>query len=106
MLHPIPADRPTIKSILEHDFIVSGYMPKRLPPSALTVVPRLTEQQMSFSTTSRRPVEREPPPLKEADKNTLGIPKQTNGDSEGPVAIRPRPTIRKSLQPVCFISQK
>ena len=55
MLHPAPTERPVIETILSSDFITVGYMPKRLPPSALTVVPRLTAEQMSFST-SRRPL--------------------------------------------------
>ena len=56
MLHPVPVERPSIETILSSDFITVGYMPKRLPPSALTVVPRLTAEQMSFSTTTRRPL--------------------------------------------------
>ena len=55
MLHPVPIERPSIEAIVTSDFITVGYMPKRLPPSALTVVPHLTAEQMSFST-SRRPL--------------------------------------------------
>ena len=41
--------------ISRHEFITKGYMPKRLPTTALTVQPRLTAEQMSFSNT-RKPL--------------------------------------------------
>jgi len=55
MLHPEPNKRPLIDDVLRHEFIVKGYMPKRLPTTALTVQPRLTAEQMSFSNT-RKPL--------------------------------------------------
>ncbi|CBY08321.1 unnamed protein product [Oikopleura dioica] len=55
MLSSMPERRPKIDQILEHDFIKVGYMPKRLPSSALSCPPRLTEEQMSFSVT-RQPM--------------------------------------------------
>jgi len=55
MLHPTPEKRPVIGHVLQHEFLITGYMPKRLPSSALTVQPRLTPEQMSFSNT-RRPL--------------------------------------------------
>ena len=96
MLHPDPNKRPLVKHILEHDFIKVGYMPNRLPTSTLTVAPRLTAEQMSFSTT-RRPlveVQRESP-TKDQNQNPTST---KNDDNE--VALKPRPTFRQSLAPV------
>ena len=96
MLHPDPNKRPLVKHILEHDFIKVGYMPNRLPTSTLTVAPRLTAEQMSFSTT-RRPlveVQRESP-TKDHNQNPTSSHKDDNE-----VALKPRPTFRQSLAPV------
>jgi len=53
-----PERRPKVNDIINHDFIKIGYIPRHLPVSALTMQPKLTEAQMSFSTT-RKPSHRE-----------------------------------------------
>lgn len=76
-----PDRRPKVNQILNHDFIKIGYIPRHLPVSALTMQPKLTEQQMSFSTT------RQPNPYKNEFKENVG--------EENFV----RPIFRKSLAP-------
>lgn len=40
MLKPIPSERPTVKCLMEMDFLKNGYCPKELPHSCLVVPPR------------------------------------------------------------------
>ncbi|VDP15230.1 unnamed protein product [Soboliphyme baturini] len=41
LLQPGPHNRPTIKELLSFEFFVSGFTPTRLPPSCLTMAPKL-----------------------------------------------------------------
>ena len=82
MLKNNPKTRITATDMLEHEFLTEGYLPKRLPSSALTVRPNFTERQMTFNTTKK--------PLIAVDN----IPEN---EEQGFA----RPTIRKSLMPVC-----
>ncbi|XP_055088521.1 serine/threonine-protein kinase PLK1 isoform X1 [Periophthalmus magnuspinnatus] len=42
MLHADPSQRPTVTELLTDDFMVSGYVPQRLPTTCLTVPPRFS----------------------------------------------------------------
>ncbi|XP_020773077.2 LOW QUALITY PROTEIN: serine/threonine-protein kinase PLK1 [Boleophthalmus pectinirostris] len=42
MLHADPSQRPTVTELLTDDFMVSGYLPMRLPTTCLTVPPRFS----------------------------------------------------------------
>lgn len=67
--------------MLDHEFLTEGYLPKRLPSSALTVRPHFTERQMTFNTTKK--------PL-------IAVDNLPENEEQGYA----RPTIRKSLMPV------
>lgn len=81
ILQSNPERRPKVNDILKHDFIKIGYIPRHLPVSALTMQPKLTDAQMSFSTTRR--------PLNMKDDN------EKQQTEENLV----RPIFRKSLAP-------
>lgn len=80
MLKNNPKTRITATEMLEHEFLTEGYLPKRLPSSALTVRPHFTERQMTFNTTKK--------PL-------IAVDNLPENEEQGYA----RPTIRKSLMP-------
>jgi polo-like kinase 1 len=43
-----PSQRPTIKEILQDDFMTMGYLPPRLPVSCLTMAPKFDRPNMSM----------------------------------------------------------
>lgn len=53
MLQPEPSKRPTVRQLLEMEFMVNGYCPKELPASCLTMQPRF-DNLMEMS--SRKPL--------------------------------------------------
>jgi polo-like kinase 1 len=80
-----PQSRPNIRQVLEHDFFQRGYMPPRLPSSALSTTPLLTEEQMTFTATT------------DVWEKDLGPADEPDSDY-----FCPRPVIRKSLTPVRY----
>lgn len=53
MLHADPGQRPTVAELLTDDFFSSGYVPRRLPTTCLTVAPRFS---IAPSSVERRPL--------------------------------------------------
>lgn len=56
MLQYEPKNRPCISEIMKSDFFTSGYMPKRLPPSCLTMAPRFDSINYRESISNRKPL--------------------------------------------------
>lgn len=56
MLQYDPRKRPNVSDIMKSDFFVTGYMPKKLPPSCLTMAPRFDSINYRESISNRRPL--------------------------------------------------
>ncbi|VVC32226.1 Protein kinase, ATP binding site,Protein kinase domain,Serine/threonine-protein kinase, active site,POLO [Cinara cedri] len=56
MLQYDPKNRPNVSDIMKSDFFVTGYMPKKLPPSCLTMAPRFDSINYRESISNRRPL--------------------------------------------------
>lgn len=56
MLQYDPKNRPNVSDIMKSDFFVTGYMPKKLPASCLTMAPRFDSIHYRESISNRRPL--------------------------------------------------
>ncbi|XP_060840506.1 serine/threonine-protein kinase PLK1-like [Rhopalosiphum padi] len=56
MLQFDPKKRPLVSEIMKADFFTTGYMPKKLPPSCLTMAPRFDSIKYRESISNRRPL--------------------------------------------------
>jgi len=56
MLQCDPKKRPHVSEIMKADFFTTGYMPKKLPPSCLTMAPRFDSINYRESISNRRPL--------------------------------------------------
>lgn len=56
MLQYDPKNRPCISEIMKSDFFTFGYMPKKLPPSCLTMAPRFDSINYRESISNRKPL--------------------------------------------------
>ncbi|XP_050528364.1 serine/threonine-protein kinase polo-like [Daktulosphaira vitifoliae] len=56
MLQYDPKKRPTVSDIMKADFFITGYMPKKLPPSCLTMAPRFDSINYRESISNRKPL--------------------------------------------------
>ncbi|XP_050442073.1 serine/threonine-protein kinase PLK1-like [Adelges cooleyi] len=56
MLQYDPKKRPTVSDIMKSDFFTTGYMPKKLPPSCLTMAPRFDSINYRESISNRKPL--------------------------------------------------
>lgn len=56
ILQPDPKKRPVISEIMKADFFTTGYMPKKLPPSCLTMAPRFDSINYRESISNRKPL--------------------------------------------------
>lgn len=56
MLQFDPKKRPQISEIMKADFFTTGYMPKKLPASCLTMAPRFDSINYRESISNRRPL--------------------------------------------------
>lgn len=56
MLQYDPKKRPCVSDIMKADFFTTGYMPKKLPPSCLTMAPRFDSINYRESISNRRPL--------------------------------------------------
>ncbi|XP_025193335.1 serine/threonine-protein kinase polo-like isoform X2 [Melanaphis sacchari] len=56
MLQFDPKKRPLVSEIMKADFFTTGYMPKKLPPSCLTMTPRFDSINYRESISNRRPL--------------------------------------------------
>lgn len=54
MLHADPGQRPTVSELLTDEFFTSGYVPRRLPTTCLTVAPRFSIAPSSVAELSQR----------------------------------------------------
>ena len=71
-----PLKRPTIKEILQDDFMTMGYLPSRLPVSCLTMAPKFDRPNMSIIS---QPQQRGP--LTELNKDMRAHPNAVGGGS-------------------------
>lgn len=49
MLQSDPARRPKVQQLIQHDFMVNGYVPNSLPVSCLTMAPRFDQVEKSIN---------------------------------------------------------
>lgn len=56
MLEYDPKKRPSVSEIMKADFFTTGYMPKKLPLSCLTMAPRFDSINYRESISNRRPL--------------------------------------------------
>lgn len=56
MLQRDPKKRPSVLDLLNADFFTTGYMPKKLPPSCLTMAPRFDSLNYRESISNRKPL--------------------------------------------------
>jgi len=56
ILQSDPKKRPVISEIMKADFFTTGYMPKKLPPSCLTMAPRFDSINYRESISYRKPL--------------------------------------------------
>lgn len=56
MLQCDPKKRPQVSEIMRADFFTTGYMPKKLPASCLTMAPRFDSINYRESISNRRPL--------------------------------------------------
>lgn len=56
MLQHNPKNRPGVSDIIKANFFIAGYMPKKLPPSCLTMAPRFDSINYRESISHRKPL--------------------------------------------------